>query len=73
MDNKEFAEKLEERTRAFAISIIKISASLGSQSEQKVIKYQIPKSGTSIGANCREANRARIKADFRNKIKICEK
>ena len=30
------------------------------------------KSGTSIGANYREANRARSKADFRNKIKICE-
>ncbi|NUQ44203.1 MAG: four helix bundle protein [Calditrichaceae bacterium] len=28
--------------------------------------------GTSIGANYREANRARSKADFRNKIKICE-
>jgi four helix bundle protein len=30
------------------------------------------KSGTSIGANYREANRARSRADFRNKIKICE-
>ncbi|GAI76832.1 unnamed protein product [marine sediment metagenome] len=30
------------------------------------------KSGTSIGANYREANRARSKADFKNKIKICE-
>jgi len=30
------------------------------------------KSGTSIGANYREANRSRSKADFRNKIKICE-
>jgi four helix bundle protein len=37
-----------------------------------VIKNQITKSGTSIGANYREANRARSKADFRNKIKICE-
>jgi four helix bundle protein len=30
------------------------------------------KSGTFIGANYREANRARSKADFRNKIRICE-
>jgi len=30
------------------------------------------KPGTSVGANYREANRARSKADFRNKIKICE-
>ncbi|MCD4746999.1 MAG: four helix bundle protein [Bacteroidales bacterium] len=37
-----------------------------------MIKYQIRKSGTSIGANYREANRSRSKADFTNKIKICE-
>ena len=38
----------------------------------KCYKNQITKSGTSIGANYREANRSRSKADFRNKIKICE-
>lgn len=37
-----------------------------------MIKYQITKSGTSVGANYREANRARSKADFKNKITICE-
>ena len=37
-----------------------------------MIKYQLTKSGTSIGANYREANRSRSKADFANKIKICE-
>jgi four helix bundle protein len=37
-----------------------------------VIRNQLTKSGTSIGANYREANRARSKADFRNKISICE-
>ena len=30
------------------------------------------KPGSSIGANYREANRSRSKADFKNKIKICE-
>jgi len=30
------------------------------------------KSGTSIGANYREAVRARSRADFKSKIKICE-
>jgi len=37
-----------------------------------VIRNQMTKSGTSIGANYREANRARSRADFRNRIKICE-
>jgi len=40
--------------------------------EGRVLKNQITKSGTSVGANYREANRSRSKADFRNKVKICE-
>lgn len=72
MDNKEFSKQLESRTKQFAIQIIKLSASLPNSAESKVIKYQITKSGTSVGTNFREANRARSKADFINKIKICE-
>lgn len=72
MENKEFGKQLEERTKCFEISIIKLSGSLPKTSEMNVIKNQITKSGTSIGANYREANRSRSKADFRNKIKICE-
>ena len=72
MDNKEFGKQLESRTKKFAIHIIKLSASLPNTPEGKVIKNQITKSGTSIGANYREANRSRSNADFANKIKICE-
>lgn len=72
MDNKEFGKQLESRTKKFAIEIIKLSVSLPNTSEGKILKNQITKSGTSIGANYREANRARSKADFKNKIKICE-
>jgi four helix bundle protein len=72
MDNKEFGRQLEKRTKDFAISIIKLSIELPLTAEGKVIKNQLTKSGTSIGANYREANRSRSKADFKNKIKICE-
>ena len=72
MVNKEFGKELESRTRKFALRIIRLSTSLPNTPESKVIKYQITKSGTSIGANYREANRSRSKADFVNKIKICE-
>ncbi|GAA3629773.1 four helix bundle protein [Flavivirga jejuensis] len=72
MNNKEFAKKLEYRTRQFGISIIKLSCSLPNTIEGKVIRNQITKSGTSIGANYREANRSRSKRDFKNKIKISE-
>jgi four helix bundle protein len=72
MENKEFSQKLEKRTRLFAVTIINLSTLLPNTPEGKVIKNQITKSGTSIGANYREANRSRSKADFKNKIKICE-
>ena len=72
MDNKEFGRQLENRTKKFAISVIKLSASLPGTTEGRVIRNQFTKSGTSIGANYREANRARSKADFFSKIKICE-
>jgi four helix bundle protein len=71
-DNKQFAKELEERTRDFAIRIIRLSTKLQNTLEAKVIRNQITKSGTSIGANYREANRARSRADFKNKIHICE-
>jgi four helix bundle protein len=72
MDNKEFAKKLEKRTREFAVRIIRLSTELPNTPEARTIRNQVTKSGTSVGANYREANRARSKADFRNKIAICE-
>jgi len=72
MTNKEFGKKLEERTRAFAISIIRLSMLLPNTVEGKIIRNQLTKAGSSIGANYREANRSRSNADFKNKIKICE-
>ena len=72
MNRKKFAKDLEKRTRQFAVRIIKISVKLPNTPEGRVVRNQLTKAGTSVGANYREANRARSKADFRNKIKICE-
>ena len=72
MDNKAFSKELEKRTRKFAVRIIKLSSRLPNTPEARVVRTQITKAGSSIGANYREANRARSKADFRNKIRICE-
>jgi len=72
MENKVFAKQLEDRTKRFAISVIKLSALLPGSPEGKVVRNQFTKAGTSVGANYREANRARSKADFSNKIRICE-
>ncbi|MEI9475160.1 MAG: four helix bundle protein [Deltaproteobacteria bacterium] len=72
MDNKDFGKNLEIRTREFALGVIRLSTTLPKTAEANVIRNQLTKSGTSIGANYREANRSRSKADFRNKIDICE-
>ena len=72
MNNKEFARQLEERTLLFAVRIIRLSAKLPNTTEGWVVRNQLTKAGTSVGANYREANRSRSKADFKNKIGICE-
>ena len=72
VERKEFAKNLEKRTRKFAVRIIRLSTTLPNTPEGKVIRNQITKSGTSVGANYREANRSRNRAGFKNKIKICE-
>ena len=68
MDRKKFAKDLEKRTRRFAVNIIRLSLTLPNTPEGRIVRNQITKASTSIGANYREANRARSKADFNNKI-----
>lgn len=59
-------------TFQFALDIIKYSEDL--QEDKKfVIANQLLKSGTSIGANIREAQNAESKADFIHKFKISAK
>lgn len=72
MDIREFAKELEKRTLKFAVQIIRLSTTLPYTPEAKVVRNQLTKCGTSVGANYREANRSRSKADFKNKITICE-
>lgn len=67
MTNKEFAIQLEKRTVKFAIEVINLSSSLPNTTEALVLRNQLTKSGTSIGANYREANRSRSPRDFKNK------
>ena len=59
---------LKERTKKFALKVIKLVASLPRTREADIIGRQLLKAGTSVGANYREANRARSKAEFRAKF-----
>jgi four helix bundle protein len=56
----------------FAITIIEYSETL-EEKRKYVIAKQIIRSGTSIGANIKEAQNAESKADFIHKIKIALK
>ena len=61
-----------DKTFRFALSIIEYCELL--EEEKKfVIARQLLRSGTSIGANVREAQNAESKADFVHKIKIAAK
>ena len=66
-------EHLEERTKEFALQIVRFVSALPTNKVTNVLGYQLLKSGTSIGANYREASRAESRADFIHKIAIAEK
>ena len=66
-------QALEQRTKHFALHIIKFVGGLPSSPVTRVMGYQLMKAGTSIGANYREANRAESFNDFIHKIGIVEK
>ena len=63
---------LKERTKQFALKIIRLVASFPRTREADIIGRQLLKAGTSVGANYRESNRSRSRAEFRSKIGIVE-
>ena len=62
-----------EKTKAFAIRIIKLYNLLRYDKQEYVLSKQLLRSGTSIGANTREAMRGQSKADFYSKLNIALK
>ena len=57
----------------FAVRIVKLYNYLRDKHSEHVLSQQILRSGTSIGANVREATRAQSKADFNTKMHIAMK
>ena len=51
MTNDEFNEKLRERLLNFSVKIIQFLKSIPYKKEYDVLRYQLSKSATSIGAN----------------------
>jgi four helix bundle protein len=61
-------QDLKQRTKAFALRIIRLFAALPKTSEAQVIGKQLLRSGTSVGAHYREATRSRSTAEFISKL-----
>jgi four helix bundle protein len=59
---------LRERTKQFALRIIRLYSALPKTAQAQVMGKQVLRSGTSIGAHYREASRAKSTADFINKM-----
>jgi four helix bundle protein len=64
---------LEERTLNFGKRVVRLCKSLPFNEVNKKLVDQLIRSGTSVGANYREANETDTKKDFRNRMRIAKK
>ena len=67
------ASVLQEKSKVFALQIIKVCNEIRQNKRESVLTNQLIRSGTSIGANIREAAYAHGKADFVAKLQIALK
>ena len=62
--------ELADRTKAFALRILKLADALPRTLTGEILARQIARSGTSLAANYRASQRARSKAEFISKLSI---
>ena len=63
-------DELKDRTKQFALRVLKLVAALPKTIEGRAIASQLVRSGTSVAANYRATCRARSKAEFIAKIGV---
>jgi four helix bundle protein len=66
------SEQLKDRTKQFALRVMKLVDSLPNTVKGRAIANQIIRSATSVGANYRATCRARSRAEFVSKIGLVE-
>jgi four helix bundle protein len=64
--------ELRKRTKAFALRVIKLAEALPDNPIGRVIRNQLLRCGTSVGANYRASKRAKSTADFISKMGTVE-
>lgn len=67
-DEKKTPMDLSLRTKSFALRVIKLYSALPKNTLCQTLGKQVLRSGTSIGANYREAKRSRSRNEFLAKI-----
>lgn len=72
-DEKTPPVELSARTKEFALRVIRLFCSLPKNTQAQVLGKQALRSGTSVGANYREAKRSRSRAEFISIIGVCIK
>ena len=65
-------DNLRERTKAYALRIIKMFAALPKADAARTLGKQALRSGTAVAANYREASRARSNAELSAKLGLVE-
>lgn len=70
MTNAEFNEIFRQRTKSFAVAILKFISTVPFNTATKIMSYQLGKSGTSVGANFRAFCEGRSKNEKYSKICI---
>lgn len=70
LPKEEFVEKFRQRTKRLALYVIRFSQTLPKTEEATIMKRQLLRSATSVGANYRAACRARSSAEFHAKVSI---
>ena len=66
------ADDLKQRTKQFALRILKLVAALPNSIQGRAVGGQLVRSGTSVASNYRAACRGRSKAEFVAKLGIVE-
>jgi four helix bundle protein len=68
MNKLEFATKMQARTKAFAVQIVKFFVKLPKTDEARVLGRQLLRAATSVAANYRAVCRSKSDADFISKL-----
>jgi len=70
MEEYKYRDELKQRTKLFALRVIKLYQSLPKTTEAQIIGTQLLRAATSVAANYRATCRARSSKEFYSKLSI---